>query len=375
MAECHPVGFQWVVEAQRRGARVIHVDPRFTRTSAIADLHVPIRAGQRHRVPRRPRPPRDRERPLVRGVRARLHEREHRSSARSSRTPRTSTGCSPAGIRSAAPTTRSSGSTQGSTQSATADCGLRARPASRPTARTAAQLERRRPRSDPTLQHPALRLPDPEAPLPPLHARGGRAGVRRAAPRASSRSRTRCARTPAASARPRSCTRSAGPSTRWACSTSAPPRSCSCCSGTSAGPAGASWPCADTRRSRARRTSRRSTTSCPAICRCRRPSRDGIARGLRRGEHAQDGLLGPRRRVRGEPAEGVVGRRRRRGQRLLLRLASAHRRRPLHLPDDARHARRQGAGLLRAGREPGGRVRARQAAPARDGPARLAGRA
>jgi formate dehydrogenase major subunit len=45
MAECHPVGFQWVVEAQRRGARVIHVDPRFTRTSAIADLHVPIRAG------------------------------------------------------------------------------------------------------------------------------------------------------------------------------------------------------------------------------------------------------------------------------------------------------------------------------------------
>ena len=45
MAENHPVGFQWVVEAQRRGATVIHVDPRFTRTSALADLHVPIRAG------------------------------------------------------------------------------------------------------------------------------------------------------------------------------------------------------------------------------------------------------------------------------------------------------------------------------------------
>jgi formate dehydrogenase major subunit len=45
MAEAHPVGFQWVVEAQRRGATVIHVDPRFTRTSALADLHVPIRAG------------------------------------------------------------------------------------------------------------------------------------------------------------------------------------------------------------------------------------------------------------------------------------------------------------------------------------------
>ena len=45
MAEAHPVGFQWVIEAKRRGARVIHVDPRFTRTSAVADLHVPIRAG------------------------------------------------------------------------------------------------------------------------------------------------------------------------------------------------------------------------------------------------------------------------------------------------------------------------------------------
>ncbi|NKT61560.1 molybdopterin-dependent oxidoreductase [Rhodococcus hoagii] len=40
MAECHPVGFQWVMEAKLRGAKVIHVDPRFTRTSAVADLHV-----------------------------------------------------------------------------------------------------------------------------------------------------------------------------------------------------------------------------------------------------------------------------------------------------------------------------------------------
>jgi formate dehydrogenase major subunit len=45
MAECHPVGFQWVMEAKARGATVIHVDPRFSRTSALADLHVPIRAG------------------------------------------------------------------------------------------------------------------------------------------------------------------------------------------------------------------------------------------------------------------------------------------------------------------------------------------
>ena len=45
MAECHPVGFQWVMEAKARGATVIHVDPRFTRTSAMADIHVPLRAG------------------------------------------------------------------------------------------------------------------------------------------------------------------------------------------------------------------------------------------------------------------------------------------------------------------------------------------
>ncbi len=45
MAECHPVGFQWVMEAKRKGATIIHVDPRFTRTSAVADIHVPIRAG------------------------------------------------------------------------------------------------------------------------------------------------------------------------------------------------------------------------------------------------------------------------------------------------------------------------------------------
>ncbi|MCW2881095.1 MAG: formate dehydrogenase, alpha subunit [Sphaerisporangium sp.] len=45
MAECHPVGFQWVMEAKARGAKVFHIDPRFTRTSAMADHFVPIRAG------------------------------------------------------------------------------------------------------------------------------------------------------------------------------------------------------------------------------------------------------------------------------------------------------------------------------------------
>jgi formate dehydrogenase major subunit len=45
MAECHPVAFRWVMQAKLKGATIIHVDPRFTRTSAMADIYAPIRAG------------------------------------------------------------------------------------------------------------------------------------------------------------------------------------------------------------------------------------------------------------------------------------------------------------------------------------------
>jgi formate dehydrogenase major subunit len=45
MAECHPVAFRWPMVAKLKGAKLIHVDPRFTRTSAVADIHAPIRAG------------------------------------------------------------------------------------------------------------------------------------------------------------------------------------------------------------------------------------------------------------------------------------------------------------------------------------------
>lgn len=45
MAENHPVGFQWVLEARERGTKVLHVDPRYSRTSAMADIWVPLRAG------------------------------------------------------------------------------------------------------------------------------------------------------------------------------------------------------------------------------------------------------------------------------------------------------------------------------------------
>ncbi len=45
-AENHPVGFKWFLEAKKtRGAKLVAVDPRFTRTAAVADLYAPIRPG------------------------------------------------------------------------------------------------------------------------------------------------------------------------------------------------------------------------------------------------------------------------------------------------------------------------------------------
>jgi len=45
-AEAHPCGFKWVTEAKHnRGARLIVVDPRFTRSASVADVYAPIRQG------------------------------------------------------------------------------------------------------------------------------------------------------------------------------------------------------------------------------------------------------------------------------------------------------------------------------------------
>jgi formate dehydrogenase major subunit len=46
MAENHPVAFRWPMQAKvEHGAKLIHVDPRFTRTSAVSDIYAPLRAG------------------------------------------------------------------------------------------------------------------------------------------------------------------------------------------------------------------------------------------------------------------------------------------------------------------------------------------
>ena len=44
-AENHPMSFRWVMKAREKGAKVISVDPRFTRTSAQSDVYVPLRSG------------------------------------------------------------------------------------------------------------------------------------------------------------------------------------------------------------------------------------------------------------------------------------------------------------------------------------------
>jgi formate dehydrogenase major subunit len=45
MAENHPIAFRFVMQAKEKGATIIHADPRFTRTSAVADIYAPVRAG------------------------------------------------------------------------------------------------------------------------------------------------------------------------------------------------------------------------------------------------------------------------------------------------------------------------------------------
>ena len=44
-AEHHPVAFKWIMRAKDNGAVLMHVDPKFSRTSARCDFHVPLRSG------------------------------------------------------------------------------------------------------------------------------------------------------------------------------------------------------------------------------------------------------------------------------------------------------------------------------------------
>ena len=303
MAECHPVGFQWVMEAKARGATVIHVDPRFTRTSALADLHVPLRAGYRHRLPRR------------RSINHVLQQRDStsattcsptptrpRSSARTSATPRTWTGCSPATTRETGRYDPRAGSTRAPTVQAAAGSGTsetRSRPgSSRPqaaarerTAPAAATSAGNRAR-DETLQHPRCVFQI----LKRHFARYTPEMVEQMCgvpPERSSRSASLLDRELRAGAHDRLRVRGGlDPAHGRRAVHPRPRRSCSCCSATSAAPAAASWRCAGTPRSRAPPTSPPCSTCCPATSRCRTrtPARTWTASC--EAEAAHEGLLG-----------------------------------------------------------------------------------
>ena len=75
-AENHPCGFKWAIEAKRtRNAKMIVVDPRFTRTAATSDLFLQIRAGAGYCISRRGPSLRHREQPHRQRISRQLHQR------------------------------------------------------------------------------------------------------------------------------------------------------------------------------------------------------------------------------------------------------------------------------------------------------------
>ena len=348
MAECHPVGFQWVMEA-KAARRDGH-----PRRPAV---HPHQRAGRPARAAAR-RAPTSRssaaiinyvlsEREVLPRVRARVHQRCRRSSARTSATPRTSTACSPGWTRSTAPTTRRPGSTRAPQ---VAGRVRRARPGRR-TERAAERSRRRRRAARRTA--PAAR----RAPATPDATR--RCSTRAACSRCSSGTspatrrrwssgscgvpqelfRRVCELLTENSGRDRTTAfvllRRLDPAHRRRAVHPHRVDPADRCSATSAARAAASSRCAGTPRSRAPPTSRRCSTCCPATSPMPhaappRGPRRATSTNARAGHRAS----GPSMRAyTGQPAQGVVGRRGDRGQRLLLRLPAAPDRQPQHLRD------------------------------------------
>ena len=138
-------------------------------------------------------------------------------------------------------------------------------------------------------------------------------------------------------------TRSAGPSTASAPSTSGRRRSCRRCWATSAAPAAGSWRCAGTRASRARPTSRRCSTCCPATCRCRTRCSTSRSTSTARRARTRPGFWGNMPAYMVSLLKAYWGDAATAGERLLLRLPAAGHRRPQHLPHGRRHDRGQRA--------------------------------
>ena len=354
MAENHPVGFQWVVEAKKRGAKVIHVDPRFTRTSALADTFVPSARGQRHRLPGRHRALHPGGGSGVQGVRRALHERrDHHLRGlprhRGSRWAVLRLGSGHAHLRPRLVAVRGHAG-RGRVGAARAG-GAHRSGRTRRARRRARAWRAATPRRDPAA--PALRLPTAAQALRPLHPRARRGDVRRLAravprgvrgavrelgPRADERAVLRGRLDPAHGGRavhphrldhPAAAGQHRPPGRR-------DPR--------------AARPRVDPGLDR-RPDALRHPARLPADA---RRARARLAAGLHRAELAAGGLLGQHGGLHRLAAEGVVGRRGHRRERLLLRPPAAPDRRPLLLHLAGRHGRWDGQGPVRHGREPDG---------------------
>ena len=267
----------------------------------------------------------------------------------------TSAGSSAATTPRAGSTTRRAGSTRGcrrpsaagsaeSRQSAdTRDAGV--------TRGGRANIGEGEHRTRPDVETPALRLPGAQAPLRPLHARDGGAGLRDPAA-----TFLEVARGDHSQLRPR-----AHDGLRYAvgwthrpraCRSSGPLRSSSYCWATWAVPAAGSW------RLRGHASIQGSTdistlfNKLPGLLAAASCGRPSGARRLHRATSCRDRILGQYALLHRQPAQGLVGRCGHRGQRLSASTTSQDHRRPRQLPVGDGHDRRQGEGLLPLGENP-----------------------
>ena len=266
MAECHPVGFRWVMKAKRARRDhhpcrpAIHADQR---RRGYPRAHP---RGQRHRLSRRHHSLHPRERALFQRVRCQLHQCRRDHQRRISRTRKISTASSAAGITKKGKYDLEHWMYEGVDPEAAAGRANRVR--RRPNRAEAADPGRTH---RPDAAASALRVPDSEAAL--LAATRRRWSRRPAAFRATCSCKvaeTLC--------RNSGRERTGGVLLRgWldaahgrACNIFGRRRSSSCCWEIWAGRAAASWRCAVMRPSRARPIFRRSIICCRAICRCRK---------------------------------------------------------------------------------------------------------
>ena len=254
MAEAHPVGFRWVMKAKERGATIIHVDPRFSRTSALADIWVPIRAGG--------------DIAFLGGL-VQAHHRERICSfaITSCTSPMRPAFCAKS---SAIPEEGATGLFSGWNEE------------ERTYDKESWFYHGERSELSAARSHPArspMRFPNIESSFCPLHAGDGGENLRHSAGALpQGRGRARRSIGSGQDGRDLLCA-SAGRSIRRAFRSFAPRRSCNYCLAISAGPVAASSPCAVMLRSRARPIFRRSTTFCRVTsrCRARRQRRDACS--------------------------------------------------------------------------------------------------